>query len=143
MSYAKDFSFSVTVSVEVSFTKLAQLWGSVGMHMDFTLLHSCTCVSFVTELLCAHDEHFESWTEVPEVVAWRLGQTCRGADDVDVGDEVAQRDVSDAESVGGDELREPRRRNSSQSYRGITASMEPETVPVKRRWNSVETVQFW
>ena len=23
--------------------------------MDSTLLHSCTCVSFVTELLCAHD----------------------------------------------------------------------------------------
>ena len=27
-------------------------------------------------------------------------------------DEVAQRDASDAEFVGGDELREPRRRNS-------------------------------
>ena len=35
-----------------------------------------------------------------------------GADDVDMGDEVAQRGVSDAESVGCDELREPRRRNS-------------------------------
>ena len=29
-----------------------------------------------------------------------------------MGDGVAQRGVSDAESVGGDELREPRRRNS-------------------------------
>ena len=28
----------------------------------------------------------------------------------------------------------------SQSYRGITASLKPETEPVKRRWNSVETV---
>ena len=38
--------------------------------------------------------------------------SARAADDVDMGDEVAQIDVSDAESVGGDELREPRRRNS-------------------------------
>ena len=38
--------------------------------------------------------------------------SARGADDVDMGDEVAQRGVSDAESVGSDELREPRRRNS-------------------------------
>ena len=38
--------------------------------------------------------------------------SARGADDVDMGDEVAQRGVSDAESVGGDELRESRRRNS-------------------------------
>ena len=38
--------------------------------------------------------------------------SARGADDVDMGDEVAQRGVRDAESVGGDELREPRRRNS-------------------------------
>ena len=30
--------------------------------------------------------------------------SARGADDVDVGDEVAQRGVSDTESVGGDEL---------------------------------------
>ena len=103
------------------------------------------------------------------------------------GRRVAQRGVSDAESVGGDEVRETRRRNSpsdptsreiedhvltghasfrswcaacvqgpgraerhqgeaakslrmvrrSQSYRGITVSLEPETEPVKRRWNSV------
>ena len=33
--------------------------------------------------------------------------SARGADDVDMGDEVAQRGVSDAESVGSDELREP------------------------------------
>ena len=38
--------------------------------------------------------------------------SARGADDVDMDDEVAQRGVSDAESVGSDELREPRRRNS-------------------------------
>ena len=38
--------------------------------------------------------------------------SARGADDVDKGDEVAQRGASDAESVVGDELREPRRRNS-------------------------------
>ena len=38
--------------------------------------------------------------------------SARGEDDVDLGDEVAQRGFSDAESVGGDELREPRRRNS-------------------------------
>ena len=43
--------------------------------------------------------------EVPNVSA-------RGADDVDMGDEVAQRGVSDAVSVGCDEVREPRRRNS-------------------------------
>ena len=36
----------------------------------------------------------------------------RGADDVVMGDEVAHRGVSDPESVGSDELREPRRRNS-------------------------------
>ena len=35
--------------------------------------------------------------------------SARGADGVDMGDEVAQGDVSDVESVGGDELREPRR----------------------------------
>ena len=35
----------------------------------------------------------------------------RGADDVDMGDEVAHGGVSDSESVGGDELREPQRRN--------------------------------
>ena len=38
--------------------------------------------------------------------------SARGADDVDMGDEVAQRGVSDAESIEGDEVREPRRRNS-------------------------------
>ena len=31
----------------------------------------------------------------------------------------------------------------SQSYHWITASLEPETVPLKRRWTSVETVRFW
>ena len=38
--------------------------------------------------------------------------SARGADDANVGDEVAQRDISDAESISGDEIREPRRRNS-------------------------------
>ena len=56
VSCANEFLLSVTVSVYVSLgSKLAQLRRSVGMHMDLTLLHSCTCVSFVTELLCAHD----------------------------------------------------------------------------------------
>mmetsp|Transcript_19164 Transcript_19164/g.51226 ORF Transcript_19164/g.51226 Transcript_19164/m.51226 type:complete len:102 (-) Transcript_19164:54-359(-) len=56
VGYANDFLFSVTVSVEVSLgTKLAQLRGSVGTHIDLTLLHSCTFVSLVTEWLCALD----------------------------------------------------------------------------------------
>ena len=38
--------------------------------------------------------------------------SARGADNVDMGDEVAQRGASDAESIGVDEVREPRRRNS-------------------------------
>ena len=38
--------------------------------------------------------------------------SAREADDVDMGDEVAQRGVSDAESIAGCEVREPRRRNS-------------------------------
>ena len=38
--------------------------------------------------------------------------SARGADDVDMGDEVAQRGVSDAELVGSNEVREPRRRNN-------------------------------
>ena len=42
----QGFLFSVKVSVEVILgAKLAQLRGSVGMHIDLTLLHSCTCVS--------------------------------------------------------------------------------------------------
>ena len=52
--------------------------------------------------------------QVPGVVAPEVAPnvSAPGADDVDVGDEVAQRDVSDAESIGGDELQEPRRRIS-------------------------------
>ena len=46
---------------------------------------------------------------VPEVAPH---VSARGADDVDMGDEVAQRVASDGESIGGDEVREPRRRNS-------------------------------
>ena len=38
--------------------------------------------------------------------------SARGADDVDMGDEAALSGVSDAESIGSDEVREPRRRNS-------------------------------
>ena len=38
--------------------------------------------------------------------------SARGADDVDMGDEVAQRGVSDAELVVSNEVREPRRRNN-------------------------------
>ena len=53
-------------------------------------------------------------SEVPGVVAPEVAPnvSARGADDVDVGDEVAQMGASDADSVGGDEVREPRRQNS-------------------------------
>ena len=53
--------------------------------------------------------------EVPEMVAPEVAPNVsgRGADDVDMGDEVAQRGVSDAESVAGDELRGPRRRRTA------------------------------
>ena len=47
-------------------------------------------------------------TEVPEAPS----VSARGADDVDIGDEVAQRGVNDAEAIEGDEVREPRRPNS-------------------------------
>ena len=51
VSYAEDFWFSVTVSVEVSLgTKVAQLRRSVKMHIDFSLSHSCTSVSLVFAL---------------------------------------------------------------------------------------------
>ena len=50
------------MSVEVSLgTVLVQLRESVGMHIDLTLLHSCTFVSFVTELLCALDHSFNAF----------------------------------------------------------------------------------
>ena len=51
-------------------------------------------------------------TEVPGAGPEAPNVSARGADDVDMGDEVAQRSVSDAEPIGGDEVREPRRRNS-------------------------------
>ena len=51
-------------------------------------------------------------TEVPGARPEAPNVSARGADDVDMGDEVAQRRVSDAESNEGDEVREPRRRNS-------------------------------
>ena len=48
--------FAITVSVEVSLgTKLTKLRIGVGLHIDLTLLHSCTFVSLVTELSCALD----------------------------------------------------------------------------------------
>ena len=51
-SCAKVFFFSVTVSVDVSLgTKLAQLREIVGLHMYWSLLHSCTSVSLVTEVV--------------------------------------------------------------------------------------------
>ena len=51
--------------------------------------------------------------EVPGVAAPEVAPnvSARGAADADMGDEAAQRGVSDAESIGG-EIREPRRRNS-------------------------------
>ena len=53
--------------------------------------------------------------EVPGVVAPEVAPnvSARGADDVDMGDEVAQSGFSAAESLGGDELREPRRQQPS------------------------------
>ena len=39
----------------------------------------------------------------------------RGTDDIGMGDDVAQRGVSDAESIEVDEVREPRRRNSPEN----------------------------
>ena len=47
--------------------------------------------------------------EAPEVAP---NVSARGADDVDMGDEVALRGVGDAEFFLGDELREPRLQNS-------------------------------
>ena len=51
-------------------------------------------------------------SEVPGVALEAPNVSARRADDIDMGDEVAQRSVSDAEFVDGDEVREPRRRNS-------------------------------
>ena len=51
-------------------------------------------------------------TKVPRVELEVPNVSARGADDDDMGDEVAQRGVSDPESIGGDAVREPRRRNS-------------------------------
>ena len=53
-------------------------------------------------------------SEVPEVGAPEVAPnvSARGADDVGMGDEVAQRGASDAEYVGSDEFCELRRRNS-------------------------------
>ena len=47
---------------------------------------------------------------------------------------------SDTKEKAAKSLRMVRR---SQSYREITASVEPHTVPLKWRWNGVETVRFW
>ena len=51
-------------------------------------------------------------SEVPGVALEAPNVSARQADDIDMGDEVAQRSVSDAEFVDGNEVREPRRRNS-------------------------------
>ena len=51
-------------------------------------------------------------SEVPGVALEAPNMSARRADDIDIGDEVTQRSVSDAEFVDGDEVREPRRRNS-------------------------------
>ena len=48
-------------------------------------------------------------TVAPEVAP---NVSARGVDDVDMGDEVAQRNVSHPESIGSDEVREPRHQNS-------------------------------
>ena len=56
--------------------------------------------------------------DVPGVAPEGAPNVCaRGADDANTGDEVAQRDISDAESISGDEIRDPRRRNSSRIRR--------------------------
>ena len=57
-------------------------------------------------------EGIESWYRGARRGGARGCAPARGADDVDTGYEVAQSGVSNAESVGSDELREPRRRNS-------------------------------
>ena len=59
--------------------------------------------------------------EVTEVVAQEVAPnvSARGADDVDMGDEMAQRGFSDAESVGRDELREPRRRRTAHQIQRV------------------------
>ena len=51
-------------------------------------------------------------TEVPGTGPEAPNVFPRGTDDIDMGDDVAQRGVSDAESIEVDEVREPRRRNS-------------------------------
>ena len=65
VSYAKVFFFKKKVfsnsecRCELGDHSWPKLRRSVGMHVDLTLLHSCTFVSFVRELLCAFD-HFSS-----------------------------------------------------------------------------------
>ena len=51
-------------------------------------------------------------SEVPGARPETPNVSARGTDDVDMGEEVDQRAVSDAESTWGDEVREPRRRNN-------------------------------
>ena len=54
----------------------------------------------------------KSGAEVTGVALEAPNVSARGADDTNRGDEVAQRDFSDAESISDVEMREPRRRNS-------------------------------
>ena len=51
--------------------------------------------------------------------------------------------VVELRDIKGNAAKGLRMVRTSQSHRGITASLEPETVPVKRRWNSGETAQSW
>ena len=51
-------------------------------------------------------------TEVPGTGPQAPNVFARGTGDIDMGDEVAQRGFSDAESIEVDEVQEPRRRNS-------------------------------
>ena len=77
----------------------------------------------------------------------------RGAGDVDMGDEVTQRGVTDAQSVGVDEFYERQRRNSQSdpTSREIEDHVtghasfrsRPGIESVKLRWNSMETVRSW
>ena len=50
--------------------------------------------------------------EAPRVPPEAPNVSARRADDANMGDEVAQRDISDAESISGAKIRELRRRNS-------------------------------
>ena len=57
------FSLSLDVSDKYcSYSLFLSFVSAVRMHIDLTLLHSCTFVSLVTELLCALDHSSKSKT---------------------------------------------------------------------------------